>query len=79
MREIADTIKTNKISALNDIAKERGQKLAQMALAWILRDERVTSVLIGSSKPEQILDSIKALENTSFSTEELNKIDLILK
>lgn len=68
-----------KIIALNNIAKERGQKLAQMALAWILRDERITSVLIGSSKPEQIIDSIKALENTNFSTEELEKINLILK
>lgn len=69
----------NKIIALNKIADQRGQKLAQMALAWILRDQRVTSVLIGSSKPEQILDSIKSLENTNFSTEELNKIDEILK
>ena len=68
-----------KIIALHNIAKERGQKLAQMALAWILRDDRVTSVLIGSSKPEQIIDSIKALDNTTFSTEELAKIDLILK
>lgn len=69
----------NKIIALNKIADQRGQKLAQMALAWILRDQRVTSVLIGSSKPEQILDSIKSLNNTNFSTEELNKIDEILK
>ena len=69
----------DKIIALNTIAKERGQKLAQMALAWILRDTRVTSVLIGSSKPEQILDSIKALDNTSFSKEELENIDSILK
>lgn len=71
--------KLNKIKALNTIAHERGQKLAQMALAWILRDDRVTSVLIGSSKPEQILDSIKALDNIKFSSEELNKIDTILK
>ena len=68
-----------KIIALNNIAKERGQKLAQMALAWILRDERVTSVLIGSSKPEQIIDSIKALENTNFSAAELDQINFILK
>lgn len=67
-----------KIKALNAIAEERGQKLAQMALAWILRDQRVTSVLIGSSKPEQITDSVKALENTNFSKEELDRIDLIL-
>lgn len=69
----------NKIKALNTIAEERGQKLAQMALAWILRDQRVTSVLIGSSKPEQITDSVKALKNTTFSKEELDKINLILK
>lgn len=68
-----------KIKALNTIAIERGQQLAQMALAWILRDNRVSSVLIGSSKPEQIIDSIKALENTNFSNEELERIDTILK
>lgn len=71
--------KLDKIKALDKMAKERGQKLAQMALAWLLRDVRVTSVLIGSSKPEQILDSIKALENITFSTEELEKINAILK
>ncbi|MEL1255927.1 L-glyceraldehyde 3-phosphate reductase [Flavobacterium sp. DGU38] len=68
-----------KIKALNTIAEERDQKLAQMALAWILRDQRVTSVLIGSSKPEQITDSVKALKNNTFSKEELDKINLILK
>jgi L-glyceraldehyde 3-phosphate reductase len=71
--------KLEKVLALDKMAKERGQKLAQMALAWILRDDRITSVLIGSSKPEQILDSIKALENTSFSKEELEKINAILQ
>lgn len=71
--------KLDKILALDKMAKERGQKLAQMALAWLLRDARVSSVLIGSSKPEQILDSIKALENTAFSNEELEKINAILK
>lgn len=70
--------KIEKISALNNIAKERGQKLAQMALAWLLRDERITSVLIGSSKPEQIIDSIKALENTTFTQAELETINTIL-
>lgn len=50
-----------------------------MALAWILKDKRITSVLIGSSKPEQIIDSIKALDNTNFSIEEIDKINLILK
>lgn len=65
------------IQALNDLAKERGQTLAEMALSWILRDGVVTSVLIGASKPEQILDNIGALKNTSFTTQELQKIDAI--
>lgn len=66
-----------KIKALNDLAKERGQSLAEMALAWILRDGIVTSALIGASKPEQILMNIKALNNTHFTNEEIAKIDLI--
>lgn len=70
--------KIEKITQLNNLAKERGQKLAHMALAWIYRDPRVTSVLIGSSKPEQIADSLKALENISFTNEELIAIDSIL-
>ena len=67
----------HQISALNEVASARGQTLAEMALSWILRDGIVTSVLIGASKPSQILDNIKALENTSFSKEEQEKIDLI--
>jgi len=69
----------SKIRALNEIALERDQSLAQMAIAWILKDQRITSVLIGASKTEQILDSLKAVENTSFSKEELQKIELVLK
>ena len=69
----------DKIIALNKIAQQRDQKLAQMALAWLLRDERITSVLIGSSKPEQITDSIKALDNISFTKDELDSINQILK
>ena len=65
------------IRALNDLAAERGQSLAEMALAWILRDGIVTSVLIGASKPAQILENIKALKNTHFTEEELAKIDAI--
>lgn len=65
------------IRALNDIAAERGQTLAEMALAWILKDGIVTSVLIGASKPQQILDNIGSLKNTSFSDEELKRIDEI--
>lgn len=70
--------KIEKVGRLNDLAKQRGQKLAHMALAWLLKDNRVTSVLIGSSKPEQIIDSIKALQNTSFSNDEINAINAIL-
>jgi len=66
------------IAALNEVAKSRNQKLAHMAIAWLLKDERVTSVLIGASKPEQITDSIKALDNIVFSKEELEKINSIL-
>nr|MBC7613057.1 L-glyceraldehyde 3-phosphate reductase [Pseudopedobacter sp.] len=66
------------ISKLNTIAQKRGQKLAHMALSWILKDERITSVLIGASKPEQVLDAIKALDNIQFSEEELKEINLIL-
>ncbi len=60
-----------KIKRLNEIAKNRNQTLAQMAISWILKDDRITSVLIGASKTEQILDSVKAIKNTSFSEEEL--------
>ena len=67
--------KLAQIRALNEIAAARGQTLAEMALAWILKDGKVTSVLIGASRPEQILDNIKALENTSFTEEELKAID----
>lgn len=70
--------KLEKISALNELAIERGQKLAHMALSWILKDKRITTVLIGASKPEQITDSLQALKNTSFSAEELSRIEEIL-
>lgn len=67
----------NQIAKLNEMAKDRGQTLAEMALSWVLKDGIVTSVLIGASKPMQILDNIKATENTSFTDEELKKIDEI--
>lgn len=70
--------KLEMISLLNNLANQRGQKLAHMALAWLLHDSRVTSVLIGSSKPEQIKDSIEALKNIYFTNEEMNIIDSIL-
>ena len=65
------------IRKLNDIARDRGQTLAEMALSWILRDGVVTSVLIGASRPSQILDNIKAAGNTSFTEEECRRIDEI--
>ena len=64
-----------KVRALNEIAQRRGQTLAQMALAWTLRDPRVTSTLIGASSVAQLEDNIAALENLSFSAEELDEID----
>ena len=63
------------IRVLADIAASRGQTLAEMALSWVLRDGVVTSVLIGASKPSQILDNVKAIENTHFTDEELDLID----
>ncbi len=71
--------KVNKVRQLNGLAEERGQGLAQMALAWILKDNRITTVLIGASKPEQVLDSIRCLENSSFTVEELKRINDILR
>lgn len=62
---------------LNAIASERGQTLAQMALSWVLKNDAVTSVLIGASSAEQILDDIKCIDNTAFSADELAKIDEI--
>jgi L-glyceraldehyde 3-phosphate reductase len=69
----------NKVQQLNKLAEERGQNLAQMALAWILKDRRISSVLIGVSRPEQVSDSLRCLENYSFTDEELNRINTILK
>ena len=69
--------KLEKVRALSEIAKERNQTLAEMALAWVLKDGIVNSVLIGASKPSQILDNIKAIENTSFTSDELERIDKI--
>ncbi len=63
------------IRELNAIAQERGQTLAQMAIAWVLRDERVTTALVGASSPEQLTDTLGALENLEFTAEELQRID----
>ena len=70
--------KLTRIRALNELAAQRGQSLAQMALAWILRDGDVTSVLIGASRPSQILDNIGMLKNRTFSREERSRIEEIL-
>ncbi|NLB42213.1 MAG: L-glyceraldehyde 3-phosphate reductase [Clostridiales bacterium] len=70
--------KLHKIRKLNELAQERGQTLAQMAIAWILRGNRVTSVLVGASKVSQIEDNVAALNNLEFSSEELDRIEEIL-
>jgi L-glyceraldehyde 3-phosphate reductase len=70
--------KLEKVRKLNDIAQARGQTLAQMALAWVLRDARVTSALIGASSPRQVEDCVAATGNLAFSAEELGKVDGIL-
>lgn len=78
LKESVMTIeKIEKARKLNEFAAQRGQTLAEMALSWVLKDGIVTSVLIGASRSEQILNNIKALKNVSFSREELTKIDEI--
>lgn len=74
-----DGEKVVQISKLNDIAKERGQSLAQMALSWVLRRDEVTTVLIGASSVKQLEDNVECLHNLSFTVEELKKIDQILE
>ena len=69
----------SRVRLLNELAIERGQNLAQMALAWILKNPAITSVLIGVSKPEQVTDSIQCIKNYQFSADELYRIETILK
>jgi len=69
----------NKVRELNKIALGRGQSLAQMAIAWLLKDPRITTVLVGVSKPEQLAENVNAVKNLVFSSEELNKIEEILQ
>lgn len=73
---VQETIEKSR--ALNEIAQRRGQTLAEMAVAWILRDGKVTSVLIGASRVSQIDDNVKALENLDFTNEELDEIEAVL-
>ena len=65
------------LNRLNAIAARRGQTLAEMSLAWLLKDDKVTSVIVGSSSVAQLSDSIRSLSNLEFSTEELREIDAI--
>src|SRR5665647_515886 len=67
-----------KVKLLNGLASERNQTLAQMAIAWVLKDERVTSLILGASKPQQVINGIEAIKNYHFSKKELKKIDSIL-
>lgn len=75
LKEFLSEEKLARVRALNEIAKKRGQSLAQMAVAWVLRDKRVTSALIGARNVEQLDNSLDALNNRTFSREELNEID----
>ena len=68
----------SRLIALNEIAAERGQALAEMALAWCLKDDRVTSVIVGASSVAQLAENFKAVQNTSFSADELERIDRVL-
>jgi L-glyceraldehyde 3-phosphate reductase len=73
------TERLQQIRQLDRLAQERGQTLAQMVLAWVLRDDRITSVLIGASRPEQLADSLKCLDKLGFNPEELARIEQILE
>ncbi|MCZ9076072.1 aldo/keto reductase [Escherichia albertii] len=68
-------VNLNSLQLLNEMAQRRGQSMAQMALSWLLKDERVTSVLIGASRPEQVEENVQAINNLTFSAEELAQID----
>ena len=69
----------NKVKQLNEVARSRNQSLAQMALAWILKDDRITSVILGASKAQQVKDGVEAIKNIDFTKDELNKIESILR
>lgn len=74
--QVEQTLKT--VKALNEVAQSRNQTLAEMALAWNLRNPEMACVLIGASRPEQLVDNVKALDHLDFSTDELAQIDQIL-
>lgn len=71
--------RVQQVQQLQEVAMQRGQSLAQMALAWLLKDQRVTSVLIGASSPAQLADSLQCLKSTPFTNDELERIEQILK
>lgn len=73
------TERLHQIRQLAQLAQDRGQSLSQMALAWVLRDEAVTSVLVGASKPQQLVENVAALERRTFTATELQAIDAVLK
>ena len=75
-KQVKQTLKT--VRALNEVAESRGQTLAEMALAWNLRDPELACVLVGASRPEQLLDNVKALNHLDFTADELAEIDNIL-
>lgn len=77
-KEVITTELVEKLKKLNDLAKQRGQSLAQMATAWVLRQKSVTSALVGTSRVEQLLDNLKTLEKLDFTDEELTEIEIIL-
>lgn len=77
-REQITPLILKKIEELNVIASDRGQTLAQMAIAWLLKDKRVTSVLVGASSPEQLIDSLQSIRDTNFSSAEIDSIDRVL-
>ena len=76
-RDVLTDRMSERIRGLHEIARQRGQTLAEMALAWLLRDKRVTSVIIGASSVAQIEDNLRALEHASFSDDELSRLDAL--
>ena len=74
----SEMCRRDSIKKLIDIATKRGETLAQMALKWVVKDDDVTSVLVGASKPQQILENLKVMEGTGFSEEELRMIDEVV-
>lgn len=77
--DVLDEAMLARLRGLDDLARQRGQSLAEMALAWLLRDERITSVIVGASSTAQIADNLRAIENRNFSDDELARIELLTR